>query len=313
MPCGWRLGAWLLAVCGHLLAGVGGTAVAATHMLLVEGLGGTRVYAEQFREEVQAMLPVLRSTAGENGLVRVLAGEQATSERVRGALGEIAESVAPGDALAVFLVGHGSHDGRAYKFNLTGPDFTGAQLKEWLDSVPVARQLVVSTTSSSGGMLATLKAPHRIVITATRNGRERTATVFGKFWAEAFSQSSADTDKSESLSALEVFRYAEDRVQAHYDDLKLLATEHPQLQGERADGFLLARLGEAAAMAEDPARRSLLARREEFEARIADLVASKETLPESEYLDALQALLLQLAELQQEIDGLAPGGGEEVP
>ncbi len=281
-------------------------AVAATHFIVVEGLGGTRGYTERFRNQVEKMLPVLRRTAGRDSLVHVLAGTEATGGRIGAVFEELRRAVAPGDALAVFLIGHGSHDGRHYKFNIPGPDFTDDQLKGWLDAVPAARQLVVSTTSSSGGALETLKSPRRIVVTATRNGRERNATVFGQYWVEAFSAASADTDKNESISALEAFRYAESKVKAHYADNKQLATEHPQIQGERAGGFLLARLGAAAELARDPEKRELLDQREELERRIADLTLRKDDLPQNEYLDALQALLLELAELQERID--ADGG-----
>ena len=286
-------------------------AAAKTHFLVVEGLGGTQEYAERFRSQITDMLPALRRMAGADDLVRVLAGTEATAERIEAAFGDFARNVVPGDALAVFLVGHGSHDGRVYKLNIPGPDITDRQLKLWLDSVPAARQLVVSTTSSSGGALETLKAPRRVVITATKSGRERTATVFGEYWAEAFAEPSADTDKNESISALEAFRYAESKVASHFEDSKRLATEHPQIHGDRPDSFLLARLGSAAQLAEDPAMRSLVLQREELERKIADLTVRKESIPQNEYLDALQSLLLELADLQQRIDGesAVPEGG----
>lgn len=292
--------------------GMSRPSAAATHFVVVEGLGGTAEFSERFRFQIEQMLPALRRTAGEDSLVHVLAGVEATADRVEAVFGELRVSVAPGDALAVILVGHGSHDGRRYKFNIPGPDFTDTQLKGWLDAVPAARQLVVSTTSSSGGALETLKSPRRVVVTATKNGRERNATVFGEYWAEALSAPSADIDKNESISALEAFRYAESEVKAHYADSKRLATEHPQIQGERAGSFLLARLGSAAELAQDPEKRQLLNQREELERRIADLTLRKDDLPQDDYLDALQALLLELADLQERIaaDGDSAGGAE---
>ena len=302
----------LVALAASLLPGALPSSAAATHFVVVEGLGGTLEFSERFRNQVEAMLPALRRTAGDDSLVHVLAGTEATGDRVRAVLEELRRNVAPGDAVAVFLIGHGTHDGRHYKFNIPGPDFTATQLKGWLDAVPAARQLVVSTTSASGGALEPLKSPRRVVVTATKNGRERNATVFGDYWAEAFSAPSADTDKNEAVSALEAFRYAEGKVKAHYADSKRLATEHPQIQGERAGGFVLARLGAAAALARDPEKRQLLNQREQLERRIADLTLRKDDLPQDEYLDALQALLLELADLQERIaaDG-GPEDGEE--
>lgn len=294
-----------------LWVGLSRGAPAATHFLLVEGLGGERRYAESFREQISGMLAAVRRTAGDEALVTVLAGTDATAGRIESALGALAGRVSPGDALAVFLIGHGSHDGGGYKFNIPGPDVTGAQLKLWLDAVPAARQLVVSTTSSSGGALDALKGAQRVVITATKNGREKNATVFGEYFAEAFAATEADTNKNDSISALEAFQYAESKVKAHYADHQRLATEHPQLQGERAESFMLARLGDAAALAEDPSTRELLDRRESLELKIADLTARKDELSQSEFLKELEALLLEMAEIQRQIAGEQAGSGEE--
>ncbi len=288
-------------------------AIPATHYMIVEGLGGTQQYAERFRKQVTEMLPALRRVAGDDSLVRVLAGAEATSARIEAAFGDLARAVTPGDALAVFLVGHGSHDGRDYKFNVPGADVSARQLRTWLDGVPAGRQLVVSCTSSSGGALATLKSPRRVVVTATKNGRERNATVFGDYWAESFGDPAADTDKNETVSALEAFRYAESKVKSHYADSKRLATEHPQIQGDRPEAFLLARLGGAAELAGDPAKRPLLLQREQLERRVADLTVRKDSMPREEYLDALQELLLELGDLQERIDGPPSGRGGETP
>ena len=284
---------------------------AATHFLLVEGLGGTQQYAERFRNQVERMSEALRKTVGDQRLVTVLAGGDATSGAIGTAFERMAISVQPGDALAVLLIGHGTHDGSGYKFNIPGPDISGSQLKRWLDSVPAARQLVVSTTSSSGGMLEALKAPHRVVITATKSGRERNATIFGEFFAEAFGEAGADTNRNDAISALEAFQYAERKVKGHYADRQRLATEHPQLQGDRADAFLLARLAEGAALAESEDTRALLEQREGLEGRIAELTLRKDSMEASEYLEALEELLLEMAEIQRRISEAAEA--DQVP
>ena len=302
---------WSVLVAAVLLAG--SQADAATHFVVIEGIGGTRAYAESFRDQVEEILPVLRETAGNDAAVRVLAGREATAVRIQAVFEELAGAVAPGDSLAVFLIGHGTHDGDDYKLNIPGPDITARQLDSWLDAVPAAPQLVVSSTSASGGALETLKSASRIVITATRSGRETTATAFGTYWAAALSDAEADTDKNETISALEAFRYAEDKVKAHYADEKRLATEHPVLQGERAEGFLLARLGATAAQALDPTKRPLLERRQDLERRITDLTQRKEQMATDQYLDALQALLLEVAELQAELDKASDTEGGERP
>ena len=274
-----------------------------THFVIGEGLGGNRQYAEEFREQGEDLRLAARKAVDDDTQVRVLAGREATRERVRETLAALASDLSAGDSLALFLIGHGTHDGREYKLNVPGADFTAAQLKRWLDAVPAGRQLVVATTSSSGGAIETLRSERRIVIAATKNGREKNATVFGRYWAEALSNAEADTDKNETISALEAYRYAEDRVQAHYKDAQRLATEHPRLEGELAGSFVLARLGAAAQAAADPAKSALLAEREALERKIDELRLRKDDLPEEQYLDELQELLVELAAIQEKILG----------
>ena len=51
-----------------------------------------------------------------------------------------------------------------------------------------------------------------MVITATKTGTEKNATVFARYWVEALRDPAADTDKNETISALEAFRYAERKI-----------------------------------------------------------------------------------------------------
>ena len=113
-----------------------------------------------------------------------------------------------------------------YKFNIPGPDITGAELAALLDRVPATRQCVVDMTSSSGGSIAFLRRPNRVVITATKTGTEKNATVFARYWAEALGDPAADTDKNEAISVLEAFRYRAAQGDRVFDTEKRLATEH---------------------------------------------------------------------------------------
>ncbi len=51
----------------------------------------------------------------------------------------------------LILIGHGTYDGVEYKFNLVGPDITAADLAALCDRIAAKRQLIVNTTSASGG------------------------------------------------------------------------------------------------------------------------------------------------------------------
>ena len=111
---------------------------AATHFVVIEGIGGTRAYAESFRNQVEEMLPILRETAGSDAAVHVLAGREATAGRIQTAFEELAGAVVPGDSLAVFLVGHGTHDGMTTSSTSQAPISPRASSIRGSDAVPAA-------------------------------------------------------------------------------------------------------------------------------------------------------------------------------
>ena len=118
-----------------------------------------------------------------------------------------------------------------------------------LNRIPAGRQLVVDMTSASGGAMTALKKDNRTVITATKSGTEKNATVFARFWVDALRDPAADTDKNETISALEAFTYAEKKTAEFYTEQKHLATEHPQVDDKQhAAAFPLLRFGSAAAV-----------------------------------------------------------------
>ncbi len=273
-----------------------------TYFLIVGGLGGEPDYEQRFASYVSDLEKICRTLAGDPSRVTALSGKAATREAVQANLEKLARSATAADAVAVFLVGHGTFDGAAYKFNIPGPDLTADDLRGWLDRLPAGRQLVVTATSSSGACADKLAKDGRVVVTATRSGTERNATVFARYWVEALRDPAADTDKNETISALEAFRYAEEKVKRFYTDQKRLATEHPRLEGKLANSFVLARLGGAAQAASDPARRKLLAQRESLEQQIDALKFRKSALPADQYKKELERLLLDLARVQDAIE-----------
>ena len=104
--------------------------------------------------------------------------------------------------------------------NLPGPDLSGVELGALLDRIACTRQLVVNMTSASGGSRASLEKANRVVITATKSGNEKNATVFARFWVEALRDPAADTDKNETVSALEAFIFAETKTAQFYETQK---------------------------------------------------------------------------------------------
>ena len=275
-------------------------ASAEPYYLIVSGLGGEPQYAERFAQQAEALAEAARRTAGNEEQVQVLTGEDATQESVRAAFGRLAGTVGSTDTLIVFLIGHGTFDGDDYKLNLKGPDLTGAALGELLASVPASAQLIMNATSSSGAVLESWTADGRTVITATRSGNERNATRFAEHWTAALSSEEADLDKNGLISAQEAFDFASRKVADSYEAEGTLATEHPQIAGEGAQRFTVARL--TARPSQTPEIERLSTRMAEIEGELEALRQRRDEMSSDDYLNELQALLLQLATVQQEID-----------
>ena len=278
---------------------------AALHYVIVQGLPGEAQYEERFSEETEKIAEAARRTTGDAARVHLLKGRGATQEKIVATFQGLKNALNAEDTLAVILVGHGAYDGDNYKFNVPGPDLTAARLKGLLDGLPAERQLVVNATSSSGASLEALQGKGRIVITATKSGRERNATVFSRYWAEAFDNPEADADKNQTITVQEAYQYAETKVKVYFESARLLASEHPRMEGELASSFTLTRLGDAAAILNDPKLQPLVKQREDLQTKIELLKLRKDAMGESEYLDELQGLLLQLAELEEKISAEA--------
>jgi len=292
------------------------SAPATTFYLTLSGLGGEADYTQRFKMWADDIDGSLKRAAGDSTVITLQAP---TRDQIRARLAEIAKQAKPADALVLMLIGHGTWDGLEYKFNITGPDLSGTELAALLDHVPAARQLVVNMTSCSGGSIEILRRPTRIVVTATKTGGEKNATIFARYWAEALREPAADTDKNESVSALEAFKYAQQKTTEFFDTQKRLATEHAVIedtgkgQGERtpnqengegrlAAAFPVVRLGANAAAARDPGKRPLLEKKEQIEQAIDKLKYEKAALPVAEYKRQLTQLLLELAKTQEALD-----------
>jgi len=281
-------------------------ASAALRVVVIEGLGGQADYTQEFDTEARALAAAARHITA-SGDVRRLAGPQATRTAVLSYFHRIGGAMSREDRLIVYLIGHGSFDGRQYKFNIPGPDLTDRDLATMLDALPAQRQLIVATGSASGALLAPLRNPGRILICGTRNGAERNVTHFAAAFTAALTAPAADLNKDGTISAAEAFAYATRRVQDYFKHQALLASEHAVLQGNGADLFMLSHLGGAAAdrpravSAAGPAT-ALARRRDELNARIRALEQRKSALAPAQYAAQLDPLLLELAELQERID-----------
>jgi hypothetical protein len=229
-------------------------------------------------------------------------GRQAAGrEQIRAALQEAADKLGPGDQFVLVLIGHGSHDGSEYRFMIEGDDITGSELRSLLDRIP-AQQLVVNATSASGALADEWVTPRRVVITATRTGRERNATRFGGYWAEALVSEAADLDKDGSLTAQEAYDYATRKVADAFKSDNAILTERARLAGTEPSRFVVARLGAAALFASDAQQAALRAEQDRIGAQLAGIKEQKAGLAEDDYYRRIEPVLLELARVGERVD-----------
>jgi hypothetical protein len=288
-----------------------------TFYFTVAGLGGEPEYDQRFSGWAKDLDKLLHEVEP-HAKIKTLYGADATKANVEAYLREVAKEAKPDDSLVLMMIGHGTFDEFDYKFNLPGPDLTATELATLLDKIP-AHELIVNMTSASGGSIATLEKPKRVVVTATKTGTEKNATVFPRYWIEGMRDPAADSDKNEIVTALEVFRYAEEKTAKFYETQKRLATEHALIEdagkgegvkipspengeGLTAQRFAILHLGATAAQIRDPAKLMLLKKKEELEASIDDLKYRKASMAVQEYKQQLQVFLMELARTQEALD-----------
>ena len=291
---------------------------AAPYYVTVAGLGGEPEYEQRFTALAADLDKLFKAAAGD-ARVYTLSGKDATKARLTETLSQIARDARPEDEFTLILIGHGSYDGEEYKLNLPGPDISGAELAVLCDRVPAKRQLIVNTTSASGGSIGALEKAGRIVIAATKTGTEKNATVFARYFVDALRDGAADVDKNQAISALEAFQYADRKTGSFYESQKRLATEHAVIEdtgkkeavrapsaengeGLLAANFVMLRLGTSANAANDPAKRALLDKKEELERKIDALKYRKAAMSAEEYKKLLSGALVDLARVQAELE-----------
>lgn len=220
------------------------------------------------------------------------------------------------DLVFVVLIGHGSFDGRVAKFNLPGPDMTPADFEALIKRFGAKRVVFVNTASASGPFIEALSAKGRTIVTATRNGSERFATLFGGYFVDALTTDQADADKNRRISVLEAFDFAKREVATAYEREGIMLTEHALLDdsGDREgaaqpsadgsgknDGRLASMLSlgtpKAAepAAPSDPALRAMYDERRALERRVESLKLLKESMEPQRYAGELEKLLTELA------------------
>ncbi len=293
----------------------------AASLLVVAGAGGEKEYDEAFTKWVEGW-----RDAGTRGGARATfigVGDRAEEslDALRGALRvEPVDGAAP---LWIVLLGHGTADSQAAKFNLRGEDLAATELAEWL--APMRRPVViVAGFSSSGAFLAPLSGSDRIIVTATKTGGESNYARFGGFLATAIGEPTADLDHDGQTSLLEAWLRAARQTADFYSSDGRLATEHSLLDdnadgrgtpahwfaGIRVvkkstgdalpDGARAHQLHLVPSAAERELSPAVRAQRDAIEAELTRLRAAKVDLKEDDYFAQLEAILLRLAQLYRD-------------
>lgn len=300
-----------------------------SHLLIVSGIGGEEPYRTAFTEWGASLA---QAAVEKHGLPRsnvTFLAEQpasapewvsgkATKAEVEKAVGSLASTAGENDQVFIVLIGHGSYQSGESRFNLSGPNLSAADLAGLLDAFGGARVAFIYAGSASGDVTKTLAAENRVIVTATKSGMERNASVFGKYFAEAYASDGADTDKDGRVSLLEAFTFARLQVEREYREDNRLLTEHAVLddtgagsgtaepdaeqgQGVLAASMFIGGMMGAATTDASPALRALYEQKRRVEQQLAELRAGKASMEETAYNRELERLLIELAKVDQEI------------
>jgi hypothetical protein len=284
-----------------------------THLLLVTGVGGDDEHAKNFHKWATAIVSAAKERGGLTDATITYLGDKpeldaahikarSTRANVEQAFADLAARAQPADEVIVILIGHGSFDGKMGAFNLAGPDLTADDYARLVGAIRAQRIVFVNTASSSGAFVQPLAAPGRAIITSTKTGGEKNEPVFAQYFAEAFTDASADTDRNGRISVAEAFEYAKNKAVATYTKSGSILTEHATLDDSREGKFAAtlyldsdrARADKTAKVA-DPELRALLEQQQALQTQIDGLKLKKELIPPAEYDQQMETLLTDLA------------------
>ena len=292
------------------------------HLAVIVGLAGDPEHGELFEKWGAALVDAGSKRYGiprerivylaDKPAEGVPATGRSTRAEIVRALGGLAQKAGPEDVVFIVLIGHGSFDGRVAKFNVPGPDMSPADFAPLLKGLAPRRVVLVNTASASGPFIEALSAPGRTIVTATRNGAERFATLFGGFFVDAFSAEEGDADKNKRVTVLEAFDYARRQVAAAYEREGIMLTEHALLddtgdgegtaqpaadgnEGRLASILSLGTAGSGEPPPADAKLRALYEERRTLERRVESLRLLKDSMEPQRYAAELEKALTELA------------------
>jgi hypothetical protein len=293
------------------------------HLAVIVGLAGDPEHAELFQKWGASLVDAATKRYGiprerivylvdKPGAEGLAANGRSTRDEIAKAFESLAQKAASDDLVFVILIGHGTFDGRVAKFNVPGPDMTGADFEPFLKRLEPRRVVLVNTASASGPFIEALSGSGRTIVTATRNGAERFAPLFGGFFVDALTADVADADKNKRVTILEAFNYARGEVVKAYEREGIMLTEHallddtgdkegsaqPTADGKEGRVAAVLSLGSAGAgepLPADPKVRALYEERRTLERRVESLRLLKDSMEPQRYASELEKAVTELA------------------
>lgn len=288
--------------------------------VIITGVGGDDEYSALFQKWAASLQKALIGKLGfapanVSLLTESSATAKSTASEVRRVLTELKSTCKPDSSVFVFMIGHGSYDGKDAKFNLPGPDITAAEYATLFKAIPAQRLVLVNMSSASGEFVKAVSAPGRVVVTATRSGQETNAVHFPEYFIEALTSKDADADQNQRISVQEALDYARLKVEKFYKEQNRLVTEHSLLDDngdgkgsekpDQGDGSLARNTFFDSLPLQlaggNPELKDLYAERLRLEAEVEHLKARKSQMKPDEYESELEKLLLQLAEIHEKV------------
>lgn len=291
-------------------------------LIVVVGAGGKSEYQIEFDEWADQWQQLAKRQRWPLQLIRKDADQKETpKERLQFAIQSFAER----PRLWVILIGHGTYASGKAKFNLPGPDITSKELSGWLDESQ-GQVIAINCSSSSSPFVSDIATANRIVVTATRSGNEVNFSRFGRFMSKAVNDLSIDIDHDKEVSLLEAFLAATAQTERFYKEDARLTTEHALLDdnGDKAgitadfyrgvrpvkkakdntpiDGSVAARVIVMTSEDSPTFSEEMNQKRLSIESQIDQLRLRRQRMIESEYLDELEKLMLQMAEVYQTVE-----------
>lgn len=281
--------------------------------LIISGVPGDPEHTEKFNKWTETTRKLLVEKFGFTPDRVIVLSDKATAKpEILKAFDQLKTQLKPSDTFFLFMIGHGSYD-TDYKFNIMGPDLTGMEYSQLLNTLKVARIVIVNGTSASGGALETMAGKNRVIVTATKSGHEGNEPQFYEYFVKALQSPEADEDKDGKVSIWEAFKFATDSVDRFYKEENRLATEHPQLSdgatapvdNKAKEPPTLARVTtfqvDRPRTVSDPKLQGLLNEKRDVEQKIEALKIDKAITPQDAYDKQMEDLLIQLATKNQEI------------